>query len=74
MRLVSRIRDPHYGMVVTDATGTCMLISRRSPEARGDGALVWRAHRLDMDVPSNHIGRDYILLLDPDAFGEVIDD
>jgi hypothetical protein len=66
-----RLRDPRYGMAVTDATGTFMLISRRTPVgARGDEKLVWWAWRLD--EPSNpRQSRDYLLLLDPDQFGEV---
>jgi hypothetical protein len=63
-----RLRDPHYGMVVTDATGTFMLISRRTPVgARGDEHFVWYALRLD----DESVFAQYVLLLDPDQFGEV---
>jgi hypothetical protein len=62
-----RIEAPHYGMIVTDATGTFMLISRRTKLASGDERLVWYALRLD----DESVFAQYALLLDPGQFGEV---
>jgi len=62
-------RAPHYGMAVTDATGIFMLISQRTPASRGDENLVWRALRLDAKPYDR--SDDYLLLLDPDQFGEI---
>jgi hypothetical protein len=62
-----RLRDPRYGMVVTDAIGLFMLISRRTKLASGDERLVWLALRLD----DESVFAQYVLLLDPGQFGEV---
>ena len=60
-----RVRNPRYGMMVTDATGTWMLITRRTFPVRGDESLVWFAWRMPID-------RMEIVFLDPDAFGEIV--
>lgn len=62
--MTRRIRNPRYGMMVTDATGLWMLITRRAFSVRGDEHLVWFAWRMPTD-------RMEIVFLDPDQFGEV---
>ena len=62
--MTRRIRNPRYGMMVTDATGTWMLITQRTFPSRGVESLVWYAWRMPTD-------RMELVFLDPDAFGEV---
>lgn len=45
----------------------------RSPQARGDENLVWHAWRLDAPSGGSLSTRAYLLLLDPDQFGEVVE-
>lgn len=67
--MTRRIRNPRYGMMVTDTTGLWMLVAPRQyvvllgrlPTA--DEHLVWWAWNIRMNVPN-------LLLLD-DQFGEV---
>ena len=66
--MARRIRNPRYGMMVTDATGLWMLIARcwKLPVQLRDEELVWFAvSATDMQAPL------FALFLDPDQFGEV---
>ena len=64
--MARRIRNPHYGMMVTDATGLWMLVARRYPwTPLRDDKLVWFAVSVTPNAPL------FALFLDPDQFGEV---
>lgn len=69
MTFAVRIKNPRYGMVVTDQTGLWMLIAKRwqdgDPRVTDGGQMVWWGWRMEYD-------RMELLLLDPDAFGEVV--
>lgn len=64
---MKRLREPRFGMVVSDGTGTWMLVA---PESEYEG--FWRVIGLSgsglSELPPMTLR---LLLLDPDQFGEV---
>ena len=73
MNTTRRIVSPRYGMVVTDVTGMFVLTTQHDPQGRGDEKLVWHAFRLDGSSRGPAYTRDYLLMLDPDEFEEVVE-